>query len=99
VGVYRRLPPRLTRRHFLALDHAERPWLSLVTSGLALEYLEACLPGPLLERWKRETLIVSSERLLRQANAAGFFDVHEARSALTEDLIACACAMLARHRL
>ena len=99
IAVYRRLPPRLTGRHLEALQRAQRPWLSLLSSGLALRYLLAALPGAMIERWRQEALIVSSERLAREGAGCGFVDVHVARSALTGDLLDSACAVLARHRL
>ena len=99
IGVYQRLPPRLTRRQLETFDHAERPWISLVSSGLALTQLLAALPSGLGQRWQAEALIVRSTRLAGQALAAGFADIHLARSALGHDLIDCACAVLGRHRL
>jgi uroporphyrinogen-III synthase len=97
--VYRRLPPRLEARHFQRLECAERPWLSLVSSGFALSQLLAALPSELVERWRREALIVSSARLAEQARDAGFADIHVAASALSADLLDCACSVLSQHRL
>ena len=99
IHVYQRLPPRLGARHFEKLERAERPWLSLVSSGFALSQLLAVLPGELVARWRREALIVSSPRLAEQAQDAGFADIHVAASALSDDLLDCACSVLARHRL
>jgi uroporphyrinogen-III synthase len=99
IGVYRRLPPRLGRRQIDALDGADRPWISLVSSAFALGELCAALPAGLLGRWRDEALVVSSPRLAGLAGQSGFTDVHESRSALGSDLLDCACAVLARHRL
>ena len=99
IGVYRRLPPRLTRRHLDALERASRPWLTLLSSASALDHLLAELPAGLIARWQHEALIVSSARLSDLAEARGFSDIHEARSALTADLVEAACRALSRHRL
>lgn len=99
IAVYRRLPPRLGRRQIDALEAAERPWIGLVSSAMALGALCAALPASLLERWQREALVVSSPRLAALAGESGFTDVHESRSALAGDLLDCAGAILARHRL
>jgi uroporphyrinogen-III synthase len=99
IHVYRRLAPRLHQRHFDALAGAERPWLTLLSSGLALNHLLAALPFELATRWKGEALIVSSARLAAQARDSGFIDIHVASSALAADLLECAAAALARHRL
>ena len=77
-----------TARHLQSLERAPRPWLSLLSSSLALRNLLAALPGALIERWRREALIVSSERLAEsRPRARGFVDVHEAPSALASDLL------------
>jgi len=99
IGVYRRMPPQLTRRQLDALDQAARPWLTLLSSGAALEHLMAALPPGPIARWQREALIVSSERLRDLASGHGFADVHLARSALDADLIETASSVLSRHRL
>ena len=99
IAVYRRLPPRLSRRHLESLESAPRPWLSLLSSSLALRHLLAALPGALIERWRHEAMIVSSERLAEEVAGHGFVDVHVAPSALGRDLLDSACAVLARHRL
>lgn len=99
IGVYQRLPPQLTRRHFDALDRAARPWLTLMSSAAALDHLLAELPAGLISRWRHEALIVSSARLFDLAIKREFTDVHEARSALAGDLVEAACRVLSRHRL
>lgn len=99
IHVYRRQPPLLAAGHLQRLGSAERPWISLVSSGLALDQLLSALPEDLIARWQGEALVVSSPRLAAQARTAGFADIHVARSALTADLLDCACSVLAHHRL
>ena len=99
IAVYLRLPPQLDTRHFLSLAAAPRPWLSLISSSVALGHLMDALPEDLRTRWRQEAVIVSSPRLAGQAQALGFTDIHEARSALGADLLDGAIQALARHRL
>lgn len=99
IGVYRRVAPKLTSRHFESLEHTPLPWISLVSSGEALDHLHAALPSDLLARWHAQAIVLSSERLAAQAATLGFRDRHLARSALVEDLLEAASAVLARHRL
>lgn len=99
IGVYRRLAPRLTRRHFLALEKAAMPWISLVSSGEALNHLIRALPATLLTRWHSQPIVISSARLAAEAEQLGFVDRHIARSALVDDLLDAAGDVLARHRL
>ena len=99
IAVYERVPPRLSPRYLNGLRSAERPWITLLSSSLAMSNLLDALPLELSTRWQREALVVSSERLLAQAHGHGFSDVHLAASALSQDLLDCACSVLARHRL
>ena len=99
IHVYRRVPPRLTRRHFDALGAARDPLIVLVSSGEALANLVALLPAPLLARLRAQILVVSSARLAVIARAQAFAQIVLARSAAPRDLIAAAAAALARHRL
>ena len=99
IAVYQRLPPRLTARHFATLANAPRPWISLVSSRAILNHLCSALPAELRARWQREALVVSSARLVAEAQALGFSDVHLARSALATDLLDCAGHVLSRHRI
>jgi uroporphyrinogen-III synthase len=99
IHVYRRLPPRLTRRHFDALALAPDPLITLVSSGDALLNLVALLPAPQLARLRREILVVSSARLAALAREHAFAEIALARSAAPRDLLAAAAAALARHRL
>jgi uroporphyrinogen-III synthase len=97
--VYRREPPRLTRRHFDAIAAADDPLITLVSSGEALGYLIARLPLPLLERLRSQAVVVSSARLAGIAREHGFAEIVQARSATPRDLLAAAAAALGRHRL
>lgn len=99
IAVYRRVAPRLTRRHFENLEHAAMPWISLVSSGEALANLNQALPSELLMRWRKQAIVLSSARLAGEAEQLGFSDRHIARSALTEDLLEVAGDVLGRHRL
>ena len=99
IAVYQRLPPHLNTRHFSTLAGAPRPWISLVSSSVVLNHLCAALPVDLRARWRREALVVSSARLAAEAQALGFSDGHEARSALAADLLDAAGRTLARHRI
>jgi uroporphyrinogen-III synthase len=99
IHVYRRVPPRLTRRHFDALAAARDPMILLVSSGEALTNLVALLPPPALVRLRAQILVVSSARLVALARAPAFAEIALARSAAPRDLIAAAAAALARHRL
>lgn len=99
IAVYQRLSPNLTSRYLNALRSAERPWITLLSSSLAMSNLLDALPAELSARWRSEALVVSSERLVEQARERGFADVHLAESALPRDLLSCACSVLGRHRL
>jgi uroporphyrinogen-III synthase len=99
IHVYRRVPPRLTRRHFDALAAAKDPLITLLSSGEALENLVALLPPPLMGRLRRQTLVVSSARLAGIARENGFGEIVQARSAAPADLLAAGASALARHRL
>jgi uroporphyrinogen-III synthase len=67
IHVYRRVPPRLTRRHFDALAAARDPLITLVSSGEALTHLVTLLPPPALARLRTQILVVSSARLAASA--------------------------------
>ena len=99
IHVYRREPPRLTRRHFDAIEAAADPLLTLVSSGEALGHLVALLPAALLERLRAQPLVVSSARLVGLAREHGFAEIVQARSAAPRDLLAAAAGALGRHRL
>jgi uroporphyrinogen-III synthase len=99
IHVYRRVAPRLTRRHFDALAAARDPLIALVSSGEALANLVALLPPQLLARLRAQILVVSSARLAALARQEGFAEIALARSAAPKDLLDAAAAALARHRL
>ena len=99
IHVYRRVPPRLTRRHFDTVAAASDPLVMLISSGEALGNLIALLPAPLLGRLHHQPLVVSSTRLAKLARTHGFSDIVEADSAMAADLLDAARWALARHRL
>ena len=99
VEVYRRTPPRLTRRHFAALEQARDPVISLFSSAEAFAHLQALLPAALFARLAAGDCVVSSARLAARARALGFAAVHVAGSPAPGDLLNAARAALARHRL
>jgi uroporphyrinogen-III synthase len=99
IHVYRRVAPRLTSRHFDALDAARDPLIMLASSAEALANLVALLPAPQIERLRGQIVVVSSARLAVAARAQGFVEVVLARSAAPRDLLAAAEAALAHHRL
>ncbi|WP_297925337.1 uroporphyrinogen-III synthase [Metallibacterium sp.] len=96
--VYRRLPAHLDRRHLLPLQRARAPLYVLLSSSEALAHLMQSLPTALRARLLAGTAIASSARVASVARAAGFAQVHQARSALSADLLAGACAVHARRR-
>ncbi|HEY0178272.1 MAG TPA: uroporphyrinogen-III synthase [Dokdonella sp.] len=98
IHVYARAAPRLTRRHFRALERARDPLVVLLSSGEALANLAAALPPPLFARLRDRPLVVASERLAAFARGHGFVDVAVAGSAAPAALLAAAAARLARPR-
>ena len=99
IHVYRRVAPRLTRRHFDALAHGRDPLITLVSSGEALANLVTLLPPRQLARLRAQILVVSSARLAALAREHAFAEIALARSAAPRDLFSAAAAALARHRL
>jgi len=99
IHVYERVAPRLTKRHFDALERADDPLMTLLSSAEALAHLLARLPQPLLVRLRGQTLIASSERLAGIARGEGFANIVLARSAMTDELLDAAARALAHHRL
>jgi uroporphyrinogen-III synthase len=90
VHVYRRVPPRLDRRH---LDPAMRLSIDacvLLSSAEALRNLQAILPPPAWVRLCAAVAVASSERLAALARGAGFARVHVAASARSADLLVAA---------
>ncbi len=90
VQVYRRVPPRLDRRHVTALMGLPRSARVLLSSNEALQNLCRLLPPPALARLRAATAVVSSERLAAAARSAGFTRIELATSALADDLLAAA---------
>jgi uroporphyrinogen-III synthase len=87
VHVYRRMPPRLDRRHADALLRLPASALILLSSAQALSHLCRLLPAPALVRLRAATAVVSSERLAAAAGEAGFARIIRATSALPADLL------------
>ncbi len=99
LDVYERVPPRLTRRHFDALDAAKDPLVVLVSSGESLANLVALVPAKTLAHLRTQIIVVSSARLVAIARRHGFGEIVLARSASPRDLVAAAAVALGRHRL
>lgn len=97
--VYARGTPRYRRAQLAALEHAPAPLLTLLSSAETLANLRATLPLELFARLAAGDIVTSSARLAAAARASLFANVHVAASALPGDLLAAACAALARHRL
>ncbi len=88
--VYRRVPPRLDRRHVDALLQLPASAQVLLSSAEALHNLQQLLPPAAWTRLCAATAVVSSERLAAAARAAGFRRIAPAASALSADLLAAA---------
>lgn len=85
--VYRRVPPRLDRRHLDALLKLPPSARVLLSSAEALQNLQQLLPPPAWTRLCAATAVVSSERLMAAARAAGFHRMVLAASALSADML------------
>lgn len=90
VQVYRRVPPRLDRRHVTALLALPDSARVLLSSNEALQNLCRLLPLPALARLRAATAIVSSERIAAAARVVGFLQIERALSAVTDDMLAAA---------
>jgi uroporphyrinogen-III synthase len=88
--VYRRVAPRLDRRHVEPLLQLLPSALVLLSSVEALQNLCRILPPAALARLFAATAVVSSERLASAALAAGFARIELAASALSADLLGAA---------
>lgn len=88
--VYRRVPPRLDRRHVEGVLALPRSARVLLSSAEALHNLVDLLPAPALARLRAAVAVVSSARLAQAARAAGFARIVQAESALASDLLAAA---------
>ncbi|HJR12487.1 MAG TPA: uroporphyrinogen-III synthase [Rhodanobacteraceae bacterium] len=87
--VYRRLPPRLDRRHAGALLHAtHKPLYVLLSSAEALANILAALPGDAHHALLAGAGVVSSARLATAARKAGFNRVLRAASTHSDTLLA-----------
>lgn len=87
VHVYRRVAPRLDRRHTQALLRLPASAVVLLSSAEALQHLTQLLPADALASLCAATAVVSSERLAVLARAEGFDRVEQAASALGADLL------------
>jgi uroporphyrinogen-III synthase len=99
VHVYHRAPPRFRRDQFAALENAEAPLITLLTSEEILDNLRAVLPLPLFGKLAGGELVVSSLRLAMAARRSLFRSVHIAASPAPVDLLHAASGALAHHRL
>lgn len=88
--VYRRVPPRLDRRHVEAVLALPRSARVLLSSAEALRNLVDLLPASALARLCAAVAVASSARLAQAAREAGFARVVLADSALAADLLAAA---------
>jgi uroporphyrinogen-III synthase len=95
--VYRRLPPRLDRRHADALRRSRAPRALLLTSAEALEHALAQLPVDAGALLRACLAVASSPRLADVAHAAGFDAVIDA-GATTPRALLDALAAHARGR-
>ena len=87
VHVYRRVAPRLDRRHMDAVLQLPASARVLLSSAEALQNLRDLLPPPAWTRLCAATAVASSERLAVAARAAGFRRTVLAASALSADLL------------
>jgi len=99
IDVYRRTPPRLTRRHLDALRNAVAPRISLFSSAAALGHLRDALPPELFVRLAGDDCVVSSARIAAAARGFAFERLHVAAGPAPAQLLDAACAVLSRHRL
>jgi len=86
--VYRRVAPRLDRRHFEAALRLPIRASVLLSSAEALQNLRALLPPPAWQSLTAAIAVVSSARLEQAAREAGFTRTLLAASAGAADLIA-----------
>ncbi len=90
VHVYRRVAPRLNRRHLDLVQSLPPSALILLSSVEALEFLRQWATPAAWARMSASTAIVSSERLAVAALEAGFLRIVRAASALSADLLQAA---------
>lgn len=85
--VYRRVAPRLDRRHVDALLQLPSSAQVLLSSAEALHNLQRLLPPAAWARLSAAVAVVSSERLATVARDSGFARIVLAASALSADLL------------
>ncbi len=85
--VYRRVPPRLTRRHQAMVQALTPDALVLLSSAQALDHLLAALEAPARQRLLSCRMVVSSERLADHVRQAGCERIVRAASAAPADLV------------
>lgn len=96
VHVYRRTAPRLGRRHLQAVQDLPARACVLLSSAESLQHIQAQLPQAAWRRLCAADAIASSERIAEQARTGGFSRIHVARSAVADDLLACAADICSR---
>lgn len=96
VHVYRRSAARLGRRHIQAVQHLSPKACVLLSSAESIQHLQTQLPEEVWRRLCSANAIASSERIAEQARASGFSRIYVARSAVSDDLLACACDICSR---
>lgn len=87
VHVYRRVAPRLHRRHLDLIQMLLPSALVLLSSVEVLDFLRQWAPPAAWTQMSAATAIVSSERLAVAAHEAGFRRIVRAASALSADLL------------
>jgi uroporphyrinogen-III synthase len=90
VYVYRRAAPRLGRRHIQAVQQLSPSACVLLSSAESILHLQALLPQDAWRQLCAANAVASSERIAEQARDSGFSRVYVARSAVSDDLLACA---------
>lgn len=94
VHVYRRAPPRITRRHVAALHALQPPFHVLLSSVHGLTCLRQALPPQSWHQLCRGIAVCSSVRVAEAADAAGFMQRRVAESAHGADLMRALVASL-----
>lgn len=90
VQVYRRVAPRLDRRHADRLQQLPASALVLLSSAEALRWLHQLLPASAWARLVSATAVVSSDRLAEAARELGFGRLLRAASANGGDMLQAA---------
>ncbi len=87
VHVYRRAPPRITRRHVAAIRTLEPPFHVLLSSVRTVAFLQQALPADTWAQLCQGIAVCSSERVADAASRAGFRRRRVAASAHGRDLV------------